>query len=190
MATQKLRNQAFNLLLDTDRDAFNIQAGFTLEVQDDLGNALVNNGAGVWTEVIRTVFDANTGAVAAAADVGARSVTLSAGHTIEAGDVVTIGTAGYYAVTAVSGNVIELKQGLTASVAALDAVTAVGNTGLFKAEVELDHVGDATAIIRHPDYGFVTIRYEMTEVNLDMVDEKIDQIGAAIGATKTIRAVV
>lgn len=190
MATEKLTNTAFNLLLDTDRDSFGIEGGFTLEVQDELGNVLPNTGAGVWTEIVRTTFAANSGVVAAAADVGERVISLEAGHTISAGDVVEIGTAGMYAVVAVSGNNIELKRGLEAPVAAADNVDAVGNTGMYRAEVKLNFVGDVSCLVKHPDYGFLAIRYTLVPVNLAMVDEKIDNIAQQIGATKTIRAVL
>jgi len=190
MATQKLRAQPFNLLLDTERDAFGIQAGFDLEIQDELGNKLTNDGAGVWSEVIRSSFDANTGVVAAGADVGDRVVSLEAAHTIVAGDVVTIGSSGTYAVVSVEGDNITLKRGLEAPVVAADDVTAVGNTGLYKCEVNVDFSGSVTAMVQHPDYGFIAIRYDLVDTNLDMVDGKIDEIAAAIGATKTIRAVI
>ena len=190
MATEKLRNVPFHVMMDTDRDAFGIEAGFSLELQDEAGNVLTNDGAGTWSEVIRTAFAANTGEVASGADAGDRVISLTTGHTIAAGDVVTIGSAGTYAVIAVDGDNITLKRGLEAPVAANDSVDAVGNTGLYKAEVQLDFSGDITAMVQHPDYGFVAVRYTMVDTNLDMVDEKIDNISAAIGATKTIRAVI
>ena len=190
MATEKLRNTAFNLLLDTDRDSFGIEAGFSLEIQDELGNVLTNDGAGVWSEIVRTSFAPNSGVVAAAADVGDRAITLEAGHTIVAGDVVEIGTAGIYAVVAVSGNVIELKRGLDAPVSAAGAVGAVGNTGMYKAEVKLDYVGDVSALVKHPEYGFLAVRYTLTDVNLAMVSEQVDNIARQVGAAKTIKAVL
>jgi hypothetical protein len=190
MAVEKLRNAPFYVMLDTDRDSFGIESGFTMEIQDEVGNVLTNNATGTWSEVIRTSFAANTGEVASAADVGDRIISLTTGHTIAAGDVVTIGSAGTYAVVAVDGDNIELKRGLEAPVSATDSVTAVGNTGIYKADVELDFSGDVTVMAHHPEYGYVTIRYTMVDTNLDMVDEKIDNISAAIGATKTIRAVI
>ena len=190
MSTQKMRNTPFYVLLDTDRDSFGIEGGFTMELQDDTGAVITNNGAGTWSEVIRTNFNANTGAVAADANIGERFVSVDTADTVTTGDVVTIGSAGTYAVVERVGDVLELKRPLEAPIAVIDAITAVGNTGMFKAEVNADFSGDITAYVHHADYGNISVRYELVDNNIDTVASDLADVKAAIGATKTIRAVL
>jgi hypothetical protein len=187
---EKLTNTEFHLVLDTEYDAFEIEADFDLEIQDLAGNTLTNTATGVFEEVIRTTFPAATGSVSSYAAVGAKEIQLSAGHTVTQGAVIQFGTGQMRAVTSVNGNIIKLASALSAPVTASTAVTGVGNTGIFRAPVKVNYIGPVLFLVSHPDYGNLTIRYDLVSSNIDTVNTKIDAVAGALGASKTIKAVL
>lgn len=192
--TEKLRNTQFHIVLDTEFDAFGIEGGFKMEIQDLAGAKLTNNDpAGAnFIEVLKDASNvtAVTGTVATEAPAKAKTVQLSSGHTAQPGSVIQFGTSDIRAVKSVNANTITLVSPLDSTVTSGTTISAKPNTGIYKCPVMLDHIGQALFLISHPDYGSLTIRYDIVNQNIDTLGVKIDNISDAVGANKTIKAIL
>lgn len=191
---EKLRNTQFHIVLDTEFDAFGIEGGFTMEIQDLAGNALTNDdpAGDDFVEVLKDAANvtAVNGTVASDAAAGAKTVQLNAGHTATPGAVIQFGTSDIRAIRSVDGNTITLVSPLSATITSGTTISAKPNTGIYKCPVVLDFVGQALFLISHPEYGSLTIRYDMVNQSMDTLGTKIDGISEAVGAAKTIKAIL
>ena len=197
MARDVKKGVSFYPGVDTEYDKLADALNFSLVIKNMADGAdVTNNGAGTFTELINTP-SGNSGTTAGAAVIGDETITLAVGSTLVVGEAFDDGAGNYYAITTVSGDVIGLKTPLVADILGATALTAVGNTGLYKAEVQIALVGEYMVTVAHPEFGNIALKYVVVDNTLDDLAAsnivRFDAIDAAltsVGATGVMKAIL
>jgi len=173
----KKKGQYFWIKVDTDFDVFDAEHTFIMEYFSDSSSTLTEVPSGSFEELNRVVSGRSAIVSEFDAVKDSYEFTILPGYTLKAGDVFSDGKFKYY-IENIENNKIYLKSPLLEPILVNTVLTEVGNTGIYRAQLKIDYVGDYTIIIRNPIYGMQNIPMSVTIVDEDFNDlqNKVDII--------------
>lgn len=186
MVTDYKSGAPFFPLIETGFDVLGEEANFSIAKLTNVsdGTPVVNANDGVFTEIMED-DNGHTGTTVGAAVIGDATITLTAGDTLEIGDVFNDGAGNLYYIVSKVGDVIGIKGKLVADIADASAIAFAGNTGVYKVNMQIDAEMPLSVIFKHTTMGRVPARYAivattldeeaaLAETRYDLVKEKLD----------------
>jgi len=160
--------------VDTQFDKLGIGTGFTLTIMNmSTGSVVKNSGSGIFKELIKPT-NGHKATVAATAAVGSTTITVDSSSNLAIGDSIVDSASNYYYIMSVSGTTIGLKSKIIAPIMSGDILTEVGNTGIYKAECQIDIDGEYMVTISHPEFGSIALKYVIVTNTIDDISANID----------------
>ena len=191
MAREVKAATTFYPTVDTEFDLFKEEDNFGLEIRNASNGELVTNDAsGTWAEVMWT-DPGHSAKTSGDSPAGQKYITVvdDSSNTLVAGDRIDDGNGNIYYVTKVSSGNVYLKRALVADIADGTDLSTVGNTGIYKADVQIADEGEYLVDIQHPVMGHATVKYIVTAHNVDDVYDRLDKGLNELGATETMKVI-
>ena len=185
MGAVKKAGVPFYVKIDTNKDLIGKPEGFKVQViRDDTGEA--TDVDTTFHEIEKAIQPFSTTASADVA-LGSTKVPVTDASGFAEGDVVVI-NGNYYYINEVdtANNVITLAKPLVTAVTNGDAVEKSGKTGIYRAPITINEVGDYTLVVSNYKEGMQNVAFPVTieEADVDDIQHMLNELKAEIDEIK------